>query len=565
VLDLTSSPLAAGAKLTIRSGELDGRLPLAEALDAAAKSVDSRRGESYELALDGAGRAEVSVGSVAALNRLRSVIDSSPPSAVAGVRVLRDSARVATRAVHECFYGEKWAPEDRLSVIRAAASFGVNAYVYGPSADRRTGGLWRELYGGAEREALTDFARRARALGIEPIWRVSPAAPLEPDCAIRIADEAEMAALVAKIDHVLGLGFERVLIAFDDLTAGLDDDAAGVFGGAAHPLAAAHASVIRAVGERVGHSRLIACPLHYWGVDTSTYRREFGAGFPAEVPVCWTGPAVISDEIDSAGSAAVADELGHPLWLWDNYPVNDWDMEGISALPLHAQPGLDNLVRPRRLPLAALQGRDPRLVDGVAAMGSNLAIGPWTGLPGALTLCDFAWSGGAYRPERSWSVAVGLLGVDADALAVLTDAAGPGSGSPSRRPSAFAAACARVFSADDDANLDMALIQLESVVAVHVQALTALRGNPNRLTAELHPWLMELGRQCQFARLACLALRASVTEASELAKELSGALARPSLVSVASGMGRALAEYARGLVAGGTPDIDLPNSDSFGH
>jgi hypothetical protein len=490
--------------------------------------------------------------------------DSSPAFAGAGIRDRSGAPKIATRSLNECFYGERWAPEDRLAVLRMGAAFGANAYIYGPSADRRTGGLWRDYYEGSEREVLREFAQAARAAGVEPIWRVSPAAPLEPELAIRFADPEEIATLVAKIEHVTSLGFGRVLIAFDDLIAGLDDQDAERFAGSPHPLAAAHASVIRRVGEEVGFDRLLACPLHYWGIEPSPYRREFGRGFPAEVPVVWTGTTVISDQINVQDARAVAEELGHPIWLWDNYPVNDWDMEGISALPLHARPGLDNLVIPRRLPLTASADRDPLLGEVVSAMGSNLALDPWTGLPAALTLLDFAWLGSDYRPEDSWRRAVESLGVDSGALAVLADSAGPGSGMRSRRPSEFAAACARVFVAGPT-DLDAEIDALETTVNRHVVALCTLRAQPSRLTRELSPWLVELGRQCQFALLAISVLRASDAEKSALAAELGGALNRRSNVSVASSMGRALAEYARGLCAGGTPQVDSPDASSFGH
>lgn len=564
MLDPGSSPLATSADTTTTAGSLAARPTLAAAVDGAADRIDPTAGDGYTISIDSDGRAAVTAGSRAALNRLRTVIASSVEATWDGVRAVADSPRIPVRSVHECFYGERWSPEDRLAVMRFAAAFGANAYVYGPSADRRTGGLWREPYQGTERDQLAEFARQARREGVEPIWRISPAAPLEPELAIRMTDPADAATLVAKVQHVLELGFERILIAFDDLTAGLDAEAAARFADADHPLAAAHASAIRSLGETVGHDRLIACPLHYWGDDPSPYRREFGRGFASEVPVVWTGPAVISDAITAGQTRAVAEELGHPLWLWDNYPVNDWDLDGIAALALHARPGLDNLVTPRRLPLAASTGRDPELADVVVAMGGNLALDPYTGLPAALTLLDFAWSGAGYRPDASWRAAVELIGADPEALALLADAAGPGSGVPSGRPSAFATACARVFVAEDPFSDDVTA-ELDAVVHRHVEALGRLRARPSRLTRELQPWLVELGRQCQFALLAIATLRATTGEKADLAAELGGALSRRSQVAVGSGMGRALAEYARGLVAGGVPQVDVPDRESFGH
>lgn len=473
---------------------------------------------------------------------------------------LPGTPRIPLRTANECFYGERWVPEDRLDVLRHAARFGANAYVYGPSADRRTGGLWREFYVGEERDVLVSFAAEARTLGVEPIWRVSPSAPLEPERGLGLADAAGIAELIAKIEHVLDLGFSRILIAFDDLTHGLDPDSAERFAAEDHPLAAAHASVVCAVGDAVGYDRLIACPLHYWGVEPSPYRRHFGAAIPADVPMIWTGRSVISEEVLAAQARAVADELGHPLWLWDNVPVNDWDMDGIAADVLHlSATGLDNLVTPRRLPLAPLRGRDPELVDVLQGMGGNLALDPWTGIPTMLTLLSFAWQGPDYDPDEAWRAALEHLDVDAHALSVLADAAGPVSGAPVGHPSRFARACARVLSDDDRV---AALANLERVVAEHVDALVAIRSRPSRLTWELRPWLVELGRQCHLASLAITALQATPEGRSAVVVELNGALLCASTVSVASSMGRALAEYARGVVAGGSPAIDVPDRRS---
>jgi len=54
---------------------------------------------------------------------------------------------ITDRAVLECFYGPLWSPADRAEVVRRAHRHGATAYVYGPSADERTGPDWRQPYG----------------------------------------------------------------------------------------------------------------------------------------------------------------------------------------------------------------------------------------------------------------------------------------------------------------------------------------------------------------------------------------------------------------------------------
>lgn len=522
----------------------------------------STRPDTYEVVIDSHGRGRIAASTQAALNRAATVL-AAQPSVPEGMSLhLQDTGRVNHRAVLECFYGERWTPEDRSHVIRETAAFGANTYIYGPSADRRTGGLWRLPYEGQEREQIRTLAADARGQGMTPIWRVSPAAPLEPDCAIRLADDADIRTLLIKIENTLSAGFEKVLIAFDDITAGVDEESARRFADSRHPLAEAHATIINHIVREVGAERVLACPTHYWGTEPSSYRFTFGDVLHPAVPVCWTGPSVISDAITTQDARRVSEDLGHRLWIWDNYPVNDWDLEGITVRPLDTREGLDNLVKPRRVPLAALTDRDADLGDVVDGYGTNMALGAHYGLPAAQTAVDYAWLGESYDSRASWQQATARSGSNPGALDVIANFAGPGSGSCDKAPSLFARACAKVLASEDPSD-PVVLAELDREVENNLSALVELRSTPTALVRELHPWLMELGRQCLLARLASASL-SGATGASELSKDLTEALAQPSTVSMGSGMGRALGEYARGLVAGGTPDLVFADGDGDG-
>lgn len=541
--------------VTLAPGELDGCNKFDIEADRLEGQADWRTGpDEFEVRLDSGGRAHVTASSRSALNRARTVVASQPPVPSSQVMTLRDSGRIAQRAVLECFYGARWAPEDRAHVVAQTAALGANTYVYGPSADRRTGGLWRLLYEGAEREQLGALAADANGHGMTPIWRVSPAAPLEVSKAIGMTDSAELRSLIEKVEDTLAMGFGKVLIAFDDITAGLDAVSAQSFPGSRHPLAQAQATIINAVVREVGAEKVLACPTHYWGTEPSSYRYVFGSTLHPDVAVCWTGPSVISDSISADAARRVAEDLGHPLWLWDNYPVNDWDMTGIAAQPLQSWEGLDNLVQPRRAPLAPLTDRDPGLADVVVGYGSNMALGAHMGLPAAQTAMDFAWLGQAYDSAASWDLAAARTGSQPAALRAFAQAAGPISGNTTNAPSSFARACAQVLAAEDPSDPDV-LAVLDREIEKQISTLGELRSTPTPLMRELQPWLMELGRQSVMAQLASTGLRGDPAEKAGLPTELSSVLLQPSTVSMGSGMGRALAEYVRGLLAGGTPEL----------
>ena len=44
---------------------------------------------------------------------------------------------------------------------------------------------------------------------------------------------------------------------------------------------------------------------------------------PAPVPCLWTGPAIVPARVSLDHARKAAQQLRHPLILWDNYPVND--------------------------------------------------------------------------------------------------------------------------------------------------------------------------------------------------------------------------------------------------
>lgn len=540
------------------AAESRARLSVDQALTAAAGSLPStpQAGGTFSIDIDEEGGAVVSVSDLPALARLRTLVNSCEvgDSHVIGHQRLAQTASFAWRGVMECFYGELWDPSARRAVVEAAAESGANCYVYGPAADQLTGMAWREPYHGAAAEALVDLTAEAARRGIRSVWRCSPSAPLSPQDALRPSSDGDITDLLRKVESVAELGFDSVLIAFDDIENGLDPASARAYAHDPNPLAAAHADVINRVVGAIGAERVVACPTHYWGASESAYRARFGEALAEGVSVCWTGEAVIPSSISAADAHAVARELGHPLWIWDNYPVNDWDVESITASYFDSVAGLGNAVVPRRLPLAPLTGREGRLGEAAQAYTANAAIGALSGTPALRTALDFAWLGEAYDASTSWRGALRATGAPVEALEIVADAVGPVSGGPGRTPSRLARACGRVLSADQGEQAD-AIDALALEVDVHIAALNQLKAHPSGFVTALQPWLYELARQCTLSSLSVSALRSEPEGMARWSNALQHALRQPSTTVVASDAGRAVAMFARGVVAGGLPQI----------
>lgn len=235
--------------------------------------------------------------------------------------------------VLECFYGRLWPEQDRHRLLRLAATAGAGIYVYGPAGDDRTGSDWRRPWTDEERRTTRALGAAARAEGVELVWRVSPMAPLAPDTGIRFDSEDDLRLLRDRLREAQDAGASRALVGFDDVSRSPHSPDLARFANSDYPLASAQAHVAGLLQELLGANGMAVtvCPTEYWGMAASTYRAVLHRELPADIAVCWTGPGIVSGTITDADVAAIGDVFpGRDLWLWDNFPVNDW---GTQAIP----------------------------------------------------------------------------------------------------------------------------------------------------------------------------------------------------------------------------------------
>lgn len=445
---------------------------------------------------------------------------------------------IPDRAILECFYGPLWSSQARHVAVRRAASHAATAYVYGPAADLRTGQNWREPYRD-KASALQELVQAAHDSGMTATWRVSPGAPLARAHAMAMGDPSEQAVLLDRITEVIELGFDRVLIAFDDLTPEVDPATRSVFGHDAHPIAAAQAHVLNTAHRRVAElgAELLVCPTHYWGVEPSRYRFRLGELLDPELAVCWTGPTVTSSTIEAEQVRQVSEHYGRPLWIWDNFPVNDWD--GVES-------SFSNDTTPRRLPLAPLRGRAADLDGAVAGYGANAALAPHTGLPAVCTALDWARDPAGYDPERSFRNALSEAG-DPAALELLADVCGalPVGGQPGR----LARAACSAVSDPGPANLRMLANHIDDTAHAVAPLHEVMDG-------ELGPWLDALAVVLPASRSAVRILTEHVAGSVPADADivaLREALATWPRVSLADGALFMLVDRAIGIAGAGCP------------
>ncbi len=236
-------------------------------------------------------------------------------------------------ALIEGFYGPPYTHAQRLELLRWLPSAGVTDYAYGPKDDAFHRASWREPYPAHELAQLAETLEVAQGAGIVVTLSVSPG--------LDWGGEKDNDALVAKVRQLYDLGARSLGIYWDDVPPGGED------------LGRSHArGVAAAMSGLPDDVRWMTCGTDYAMSYVTPYLRGFAEELPAGVPIAWTGPDVTSPVVTAELARSLTEELGHPLLLCDNWPVNDLGMSSV----LH---------------LGSAPYREPALRDAVAGIGFN--------------------------------------------------------------------------------------------------------------------------------------------------------------------------------------------------
>jgi hyaluronoglucosaminidase len=215
----------------------------------------------------------------------------------------------------EGFYGRPWTWAERTAVADAIAGWGMADYVYAPKDDPKHRERWREPY---DDDELAGFAAFAAGSSLRLGFGISPGLSIDG------AADADRRALGSKVDQVVDAGARLVVLCLDDIA----------FGG--EPQGIEHGDLTAWLAGHLGDRAALALvPTEYVGIRPSPYLRALARSTPADVPIGWTGDAVVNDAITTMQARRRAEALDdRPPLLWDNVPVND----GLMADRLHLGP-----------------------------------------------------------------------------------------------------------------------------------------------------------------------------------------------------------------------------------
>ena len=240
--------------------------------------------------------------------------------------------------VIEGFYGPPWSQVERLAAFDRMASWGLDTYLYCPKDDLHHRVIWREPYGGADATAIASLVEGCHTRGLRFLYGIGPGLDL------RYGDSGDRRRLHERCAQMIGLGADGIALLFDDIPDRIAPGDLARWGS----LAAAQADVaneLMAGLRAVAPGSIVAfCPTPYCGrmaaaeLGGPRYLEILGEALRPDIHVFWTGPDIVSREIDVAHVREVAARLRRKPVIWDNLHANDYDGRRVVLGPYSGRP-----------------------------------------------------------------------------------------------------------------------------------------------------------------------------------------------------------------------------------
>lgn len=300
---------------------------------------------------------------------------------------IRDWPTAALRGVIEGFYGTPWTHAERLSQLDFYGRTKQNVYVYSPKDDPYLRAQWRDEYPPAELTQLKQLVDRAAANHVRFTYALSPG------LSVCYSSASDIAALTRKFDSLYAIGVRSFAIPLDDISytkwnCAADEERFGTGGGAA---GTAQAHLLNEVWKSfsTGHTGLEPLemvPTEYSDLADSPYKTALREKLDPSVVVEWTGVGVIAPTVTTAQVTEAREVFGHPILIWDNYPVNDY----VTS----------------RLLLGPYTGREPGVASAATGVTANPMVQGEASKLALFTSAAYLWNPKAYDPRAAFLASV---------------------------------------------------------------------------------------------------------------------------------------------------------------
>ncbi|WP_220448061.1 beta-N-acetylhexosaminidase family protein [Nonomuraea diastatica] len=388
-------PAAAAGLLMARLGSA-ARPDIAQALG---DTVVPGKAEGYALRVSGAKPRQIALGGKDAAGQFYAVqtlrqlfVPSGDGWKVAGVQV-SDFPSMPLRGTIEGFYGAPWTHAERLDQMDFYGDVKANTYIYAPKDDPYHRDRWRDPYPADKLAELGELVARADANHVRFTFALSPGV------SICYSDQADRNLLKQKLQALYDLGARAFSIPLDDISYTRWNCAADEAAyGAAGRTAAAKAQVDllndlqrNFIATHEGAQPLQMVPTEYGDLTDTTYKQTMRESLDPAIEVMWTGTDTVPPEITNEQAKKAAALFGRKVFVWDNYPVNDFgETSG-------------------RLLLAPYDKREGGLAAHLSGIVANPMNQPYASKVAVFGTADFTWNDKAYDARKNWPRAMAYL------------------------------------------------------------------------------------------------------------------------------------------------------------
>lgn len=320
-----------------------------------------------------------------------------------------DYPSMSLRGTVEGFYGPPWTHTERLDHLDFLGDTKANTYIYAPKKDPYHRDQWREPYPDDKLVELKQLVERAKANHVRFTFALSPGV------SICYSSSADVQAVQNKFQAMYDIGIRSFSIPLDDIEyKEWNCEGDRITFGEPGPGSAAAAQVTLlntiqqefiATHEDVEPLQMV--PTEYDDLKDTAYKQILREKLNPEVEVMWTGTDVIAAEITIDQAEQAANLFGRNVFVWDNFPVNDyWETIG-------------------RVLLAPYDRRESGLSDHVSGLVSNPMNEAAASKLAMFTMNDFSWNDRGYdRAVSGRQAALYVAGGNeraADAVQVFID------------------------------------------------------------------------------------------------------------------------------------------------
>lgn len=285
------------------------------------------------------------------------------------------------RGVVEGFFGPPWSHEERLKMIKFFPECKFNLYIYAPKDDPFHRERWSEPYPQDQLAKLKALIETAKHNSINFCFAISPG------LSIRYSRDDDFETLTEKVETVRKMGVKWFGLFLDDIPMKLQhEEDKRAFRSLAEAQAHLTNRLLKFLKSKDRETVLILCPTQYTGISSTPYRKTLGSSTDQDVFIMWTGRKVCSPQITPSDADGFGAAIKRKPFIWDNYPVNDYDRF--------------------RLFLGPVRGRPKDLYKHVAAFVSNPMNEAEASKIPLLTIADYLRDPENYDPERSWEQAL---------------------------------------------------------------------------------------------------------------------------------------------------------------